>query len=234
VGIFAQSIDRHGRARWETDGVAVRTGSGERPTLAVLGDRQGAAYVAWSDTIGGNHVRAQRLTREGRVAPAWPADGRVVSRKGYPAARTVLSIVESGRQSAIVAWSDAGWGSLAMRLTPRGPASERVHPAEEWLDDEGVAEGAAPPRGRLRLGIIQPSPATSGATIRFELAGSEPAMLELLDVAGRRVWSCGVGELGPGAHAVPLAAGMRLEHGVYFARLVQAGRSAVRRVVWVR
>jgi hypothetical protein len=39
-----------------------------------------------------------------------------------------------------------------------------------------------------------------------------------------------VGTLGPGPHALAVDEGVRLRPGIYFLRLVQAGRSAVKKV----
>jgi hypothetical protein len=67
--------------------------------------------------------------------------------------------------------------------------------------------------------------------VRFALPSTEPARLELLDVAGRRLAMREVGSLGAGQHAVNLSEGSRLSSGLYLVRLTQADRSQVRRAV---
>jgi len=77
---------------------------------------------------------------------------------------------------------------------------------------------------------IAPNPVGGRFSASFTLPGREPASLELVDVAGRRVMQREVGSLGAGVHRVEFAA-RDLPTGLYFVRLSQAGRSAVERVV---
>jgi len=56
---------------------------------------------------------------------------------------------------------------------------------------------------------------------RFALPSASPATLELVDLAGRRVFVRSVGSLGAGHHEVELAPAHRLAGGVYFLRLAQ-------------
>ncbi len=78
-----------------------------------------------------------------------------------------------------------------------------------------------------------PNPSPAGRfTVFFELPSERVARLELFDLAGRRLQSREVGSLGAGRHVVDLAGtGRRLASGVYFLRLAQGERTAVRRVV---
>ena len=89
----------------------------------------------------------------------------------------------------------------------------------------GVDDPAAPLS--LVLGGARPNPA-SGRALRvdFTLPSSEPARLELFDVAGRRMLAREVGSLGPGPHTVDLATGRRIPAGFYVIRF--SGRGAVR------
>jgi hypothetical protein len=81
---------------------------------------------------------------------------------------------------------------------------------------------------------VRPNPALGGRmTVHFELVTDEPALLELIDVAGRRVLERAVGALGAGRHAVDLAEGRRLPAGVYFVRLTQGKNSRVARLTVV-
>jgi len=97
---------------------------------------------------------------------------------------------------------------------------------EVWLSIPAVAE--------LRLGGPVPNPAGSDLTVAFSLATREPASLELLDVAGRRVLTRPVGAYGPGDHVVNLGNGRRFSAGVYLLRLSQGKRSVTRKTVVVR
>jgi hypothetical protein len=86
----------------------------------------------------------------------------------------------------------------------------------------------------LGLAGFRPNPAGLDASVAFTLPRRAPAVLELIDVAGRRVLSRDVGSLGPGSHVVRLDEAGRLPAGVYHLRLRQNGESIVRRAVLVR
>ena len=96
---------------------------------------------------------------------------------------------------------------------------------EVWLTIPTVAE--------LRLGGALPNPAGSDLTVAFSLVTREPATLEMLDVAGRRVLARPVGAYGPGDHVVRLGDGRRFPAGIYLLRLTQGKRSVMHKTVVV-
>ena len=72
------------------------------------------------------------------------------------------------------------------------------------------------------LDEVKPNPALGRKlSVRFTLADREPAELEMLDIAGRRVWSREVGALGAGPHEVSLGVGRALPPGLYLVRLTE-------------
>jgi hypothetical protein len=84
----------------------------------------------------------------------------------------------------------------------------------------------------LALSGTHPNPSRGDRMlVRFALPSSEPASLELFDVAGRRIAARDVGSLGPGVHAVELAPGSRVRTGVYLLRLTQSGAERRMRAV---
>jgi hypothetical protein len=99
-----------------------------------------------------------------------------------------------------------------------------VHSDAVWVD--------VPLALRLALAGFRPNPSGGNASIAFTLAGRERAMLEIVDVAGRRVLSREVGALGPGTHTLALQ--QPLAPGIYWLRLTQAGASAGSRGVVIR
>jgi hypothetical protein len=89
--------------------------------------------------------------------------------------------------------------------------------------------------GPWRLGLegARPNPALGPVRVWFTLPSREPATLEMMDIAGRRLLRRDVGALGPGSHDVTLAT-EPMRPGLYFLRLVQGSRSLNTRVVVVR
>lgn len=84
----------------------------------------------------------------------------------------------------------------------------------------------------FRLEEITPNPVRgSDLYVHFALPDAGKAQLELIDVAGRRVWSREVAGAGP--HSLRMNSGRRLASGVYFVRLTRNDSSLVRRVAVV-
>ncbi len=173
---------------------------------------------------------------EGRAALGTFADSSgapwlFVASADSAAARTVALVLASAGRRAW-RWRDAGgWEPLAVgadrRVTLELAAGDFA-----LLRFSGALDSLRSGRGGLRLAIV-PNPARDGVT--FTLAGvSGPARLELLDVAGRRVWSRAVeggeatlrwsGERERGGRAAP---------GIYFARAEDSRGVLVRRVTWL-
>ncbi len=96
-----------------------------------------------------------------------------------------------------------------------------------WISIPLVAEFA--------IGRVFPSPAKSGFSVSFSLPSSAPAMLEVIDLAGRRVISRQVGTMGAGQHTLSLETESgRLPIGIYAVRLNQAGKVASSKVTVIR
>ncbi len=93
----------------------------------------------------------------------------------------------------------------------------------------------APPRGVLSLRGFTSSPASlERLEVAFSLASDEPAVLELLDVSGRRLSAAEVGGLGAGPHTYALPQPPGMAPGVYWVRLRQSGRVRVAKAVVLR
>jgi hypothetical protein len=72
-----------------------------------------------------------------------------------------------------------------------------------------------------------PNPGRGDVELEYSLGAPANVRLELVDVAGRRVWESDVGALGAGAwnaHVVRAGAAGRIPSGLYFAHLVVDGR----------
>ena len=69
---------------------------------------------------------------------------------------------------------------------------------------------------------VRPNPVVGRAiSAYFTLPSAERAMLELIDIAGRRVLEWEVGSLGAGPHSVDLSRDRVLPTGLYLVRLTQ-------------
>lgn len=245
VGIFAQKLSTNGRLEWPAGGVALATVSGTRTQLALASDAGGGAFLSWGDPRLEGEIYGARLTRSGQFAAGWQANGTLICRRflgldGSQNANSLesMSIVPGPNGTAVLAWNDfrlfpptnyGGNQNFAMLLTPTGPAASAVPmPA--------LSQSIGSGRESADFGIrgIHPNPASLDRTVRFSLPDSRPAILDLLDVQGRRLWSRDVGALGAGSHDVRLADRMWLPAGTYFARLTQGERSATSRLVIVR
>jgi len=87
----------------------------------------------------------------------------------------------------------------------------------------------------LALRGATPNPAVgSQLRVEFALRDGSPALLELVDVAGRVLTSRQVGSLGPGTHALRLSDGVGLRPGIYFLRLTQGGSEVRARAAVLR
>ena len=105
-------------------------------------------------------------------------------------------------------------------------ASGPRYVAETWVSVPG---GAA-----FALFGLEPNPAVRELQVAFSLPDDQPATLELLDLAGRRVRYRSVGAHGAGRHVLSLGAAGELPSGVYLVRLERAGRRLVTKCVVMR
>ncbi|HVP15072.1 MAG TPA: Ser-Thr-rich GPI-anchored membrane family protein [Terriglobales bacterium] len=89
----------------------------------------------------------------------------------------------------------------------------------------------------LALWQPQPNPGPGTTLLRFTLPGAGRVRLEVLDLAGRRLWQQS-GEQGAGLHAVrwdgTLESGGRAGAGLYFVRLVTPWGTRTGRLAWLR
>lgn len=111
------------------------------------------------------------------------------------------------------------------RLGIAGPEGESFH-GEVWVD--------IPLAARLAITAIHPNPGRGPFRVSFSLANAEPAVLEVHDVAGRRVVSRRLAGLTQGGHVIDLDESARLEAGLYFVRLRQGGSIASVKAALVR
>jgi hypothetical protein len=86
----------------------------------------------------------------------------------------------------------------------------------------------------LALGGLQPNPAVAELVAAFTLPRAEPASLDLIDLAGRRIVSKDVGSLGAGNHRMRIAESGAVSPGVYWLVLQQGSERKVTRALVIR
>lgn len=90
----------------------------------------------------------------------------------------------------------------------------------------------------LAFALTSPNPVRGSADFRFDLPSAARVSITLHDLFGRRVATLAEGEFGAGRHTARWKPGGEADAssaaGVYFARMISAGRSFTRRVVLVR
>ena len=69
--------------------------------------------------------------------------------------------------------------------------------------------------------------------VQFTLPDAAPATLELLDLAGRRLWSQDVGPYGGGTHVLHFYPERDGAPGMYLLRLGRDTASFTRKVIWL-
>ncbi|MBI5836572.1 MAG: T9SS type A sorting domain-containing protein [Candidatus Eisenbacteria bacterium] len=172
--------------------------------------------------------------------------------RGVDSVRVEYSLHGAGGPWAIAAQNVPNTGSYAwtlpMALTDS--AVVRIRAFDTFLN-EGLDAGdslfefsyplvGVQPAKPLAFALRRPAPnpARGGVTLRFSLAAAGPAAIEILDVAGRRVWSRRWERLDAGEHFARWegngSAGQSAGAGLYFVRLAAAAGTRHEKLVLVR
>jgi hypothetical protein len=105
-----------------------------------------------------------------------------------------------------------------------------------WYELEPLAPEEAPTGGgldgarRLELGPVTPNPASGAIAIRFAQPLDGHVIVDLIDVAGRKVATLSEGERSAGVHEIRWERGSQPD-GVYFVRLRAGGATEYAKVV---
>jgi hypothetical protein len=245
--ILAQQLDHAAHPRWSSSAVTVCGAQGTRDHLALAADDRGGAYLAWVDSRPDFSIYGTHLDRSGERIEGWSVDGEPISARipletpeggtatvselalttldGAPSAASSSDTGPDQHQAgAMLVWVDDRTGfstfsvnsPFAMLLTPHGPAAPATSASTHRVSlNPGAPSQPAPSPAVLSLSI---APSRTDL-VRVQLPDASSASLELFDLAGRKLWARDVGNLGPGAHDVPLLDTARLPSGVYMARL---------------
>jgi hypothetical protein len=107
-------------------------------------------------------------------------------------------------------------------------------PAWLHVTDPPLAIDELTPVVSFALHGLKTNPTVRDIVVAFSLPDAGSAMLELIDISGRRVVAEEVGSLGPGRHAVTLGRSMSHAPGVYLVRLSRAEQSLTIKAVVIR
>jgi hypothetical protein len=144
--IYAQRVTAIGELdpRWPAAGRALCNAVGDQTDVAIAGDGEGGAFVAWVDERSGGGgpglhdklLHVQRVLASGEIAPGWPIDGRAVSESKY--SQYSPALVSDGG-GAFVAW-DEGVGRVQRLLAsgdvdPAWPARGRPLGTTQYSQD---------------------------------------------------------------------------------------------------
>jgi len=242
--VYVQHLTGNGTVApgWIENGLPVSPGLATgQDTPRIAADGLGGAIAVWQDhrRAGYDDIYAQRFVTDGPTAvlvslvsaEADPDRVRLTWQLADAAGATVA--VE--RRGASTDWQRLGTmlpdgtgrvtyedhevaagERYAYRLAIAGPSEVLLSP-ETWVE--------VPRALAFALEGLRPNPAVNELTVSFALPSAAPAVLELVDVAGRRLLQREVGSLGPGRHLVRLDPDRRPAPGIYWVRLTQAGRS---------
>jgi len=202
--------------------------------LTVLGDTQ---FLSWGGLGQSASMTATTEAEPGVARVVWSVQNATGPHAG------VYRRQAGTPWSAIATVLDDGSGSLRFEdhsVTPGGRygylvvvPSERGDAlgGEVWVDvptTTGADPGATT---AFALRGVQPNPVMDRLVVAFSLSSGDPARLELMDLAGRRVLERQVGSLGAGTHRLDLGGAREFAPGMYFLRLAQGSRSQTARVV---
>jgi hypothetical protein len=128
--------------------------------------------------------------------------------------------------------------SFAIRVTAWDPSSNAGADVSDGPFHSLDVTAVGDPDGQLlALALPSPNPARGSTRLRFSLPAPGRARIELVDLAGRRVWRT-EGTLAAGSHLVRLderdAAGGMLRPGIYLVHLTTPWGSRSARLVWLR
>jgi hypothetical protein len=230
---------------WSTNGLEVTSTLGDQQSANMIIDGAGGAFVTWEDNrTDDGDIYAQRYLADGPV----PTLASLISTEISSTAVRLLWQAVGFQGTAHVYRRDATHDWAMLGATTRtgeddfsfedrsiiagsryscrlgfGEGASETFSAENWVE---VPTGFA-----LGLQGLSPNPATHPLRIRFSLPNAASAQLEVLDVAGRRVFEREVGSLGAGNHVVGIDSDRPIASGMYWIRLTGQSKTLVARGV---
>lgn len=225
--LYAQRVNASGAIEWPASGVAISTAAGNQTVSSMVPDGDGGAIVAWEDSLYDNStnydIRAQRVNTSGVVQ--WTLGGVSVCTADNEQRRP--AILSDGGGGAIVAWEDFRNGNtdiFAMQVGADGTIPTGV--------------GDAPRASAVALTSNYPNPFSTRTTFGLHLSVDADVVVDVYDVAGRRVRHAELGRLSAGSRAMPFDGagddGRYLPSGIYFYRVSANGTTVTQKMVIAR
>jgi len=226
--LYAQRVDASGAVQWTPDGMAISTAVGNQTWSTMIPDGMGGAIVAWEDSLVGDDsnydIRGQRVNASGAVQ--WTPGGVAVCTADNEQRRP--AILSDGGSGAIVAWEDFRNGSnmdiFALQVNSDGTIPTGV--------------GVTPRASAIALTSNYPNPFSTRTTFDLDLSVDADVVVDVFDVAGRRVRHVELGRLSAGSKAMPFDGagdnGRHLPSGIYFYRVSADGATVTQKMVIAR
>jgi len=248
--VYGQYLDGSGMpaAGWPADGLRLASDASGQIAPAGAPDGSGGAILIWEQGLSDGDLYASRVGPEGlgaqavNVASTEVTRGAIVVRWRAQAGASFELVVQRRREDTD--WADLGArvpdanGAIVLEDHDVAPGTRygyrvarphtngRVYMGEVW-----VATEEAPV---LALAGMVPNPADAGVRVAFSLPVAGPGIVELIDVAGRRMRWRDLSAFGPGRHVVDLGAGAPVPPGFYLVRLVYGDRILTARGTVIR
>lgn len=206
---------------WAPEGNPAMTEVVDPIGIGVVDDGAGGAFVTWVDNrTGKGRIYASRLDGTGRLANGWPLTGSFVDAdRGGNVYQ--LQMVSLGGGVAIASWSEWSSQGLLGYLAALRPG------------EPGPIADLRSVQGQVGFGIVnlRPNPANGPIVATVELPNEGPARIELVDAAGRLLESQTFAFWRQARGAVHFNQSRTLPPGIYWLRLTQGSRRAVKKLV---
>lgn len=235
---------------WPPEGylVTVFAGSGSE-NCDLAADGMGGCYVVFQRRLDGTGPLNLHIARYGPDGPVPVKLAEATAEAEADRVRLTWHGVEEVGHELVVQRRpepDGSWTSLGSptvrggdvvqyedtQVEPGTSYAYRLIRGVEVMSREIIVNVPAHPV--FALAGVRPNPALARElSVAFTLAGSGPAELEVMDLAGRREFAKPLVGLAPGRHVLSLA-DARLAPGIHWLRLREGGRTANSRFVVVR
>ncbi len=211
---------------WTFEGRRAETGFGS--SVLLMSDANGDGFA---ETVIGAPGWDTERPNAGRIFIKYGTEGASTDgdESAPPMAEQIDGVEPGATLGSSIAELDLN-NDLINELLAGSPAhtgGQRAEGGATWYTYSTIVTGVGSPSDHgLVIEAVRPNPVRLGIDVWFTLPAAGPAMLELLDIAGRRVASHDLATFGPGRHHVQLADARTLAPGLYLARLGQ-GRGVV-------